>query len=174
MDKYILKPSDYINIGSCVVAIVSAIIAVVSCAIGKKQYKLQVAQMEAGNPQFSVNVNNSILWKKKDSYARYSFNISISNLSDKPTAIKNSLLIIDTLEDAKYVYPEAKLRRGEKDINIMPHNKFTGDFYFDVPWNVYDGINVEKTFLKIEDIHGKMLEKQVIFIEERYEEKDSV
>lgn len=165
-----LTPSDYINIGCCGVAVVSAIIAVISCVISKKQYKLQVAQFDASKPQYNVSVKKSVLRKQIDSCARYSFDVCISNISDNPTSIRCSSLEIYTLDNARYVFQEARLSRGEIDINIEPHNSFTGEFVFEVPWNIYDVISIEKTFLEFKDIHEVEYKEQVIFIEEKYEE----
>ncbi len=169
-----LKVSDYISIGACLISIVAAIVSIVACVIANKQLEMQRKQYKDGEPNFNIKVIDSLIKKdKRSSTVQVWLNIRVSNISDKATSINNIVLRLFCLKDTIYrpsINKDAHTGEGIKYFslaqNIGAHSSEMGWCIFDIPIDVYNGLQIEYSEFNVEDIHGRKCIEKIIYIRE--------
>jgi len=163
------------GIVSAIISALAALFALFQANSAKKSYRLQQQIYREGRPNLLINeISNSFIYNdKKAAEIFYFLECSISNLSDKATAItkihlklvcRDCIIILRQQENTKI---DDSFCQMKVPYNIPPHNTVSGWFSFPMDKSTYDTVDIDTHFIIACDINDIQHEKEVISISER-------
>lgn len=162
-----MDAGDWIAVVACIISVIAASISVIQYKLSEKEYELLRKEAEDREPQISLAIKDAKLIKKiDDQKVVYKINICISNISDRATSIRGMWINWESRDKQKYKFPSNMSSEFSVGNNIAPHNSEKGEVCFEVPLDIYAKVEIEKTFIRIEDIHDYVVDEKIIYIKE--------